>query len=113
MGFAQIIALFPGISRSGITICIALLLGYNQKSAAKFSFFMFIPALLGALVLKFNDIQSSIEPGILILGFLFSMITGLLVLKLLFRILEHQKLWMFSFYSILIWLISIIKIYNG
>jgi len=113
MGFAQVVALFPGVSRSGATICIALLCGCNQRVAAKFSFFMFIPAILGVLVLKLNDIQSNIEFSVAILGFFFSMVTGLLVLKLLFKILENQKLWMFSFYSLIIWLISIMVIYNG
>jgi len=113
MGTAQIIALFPGVSRSGITICAALLCGCNQKVAAKFSFFMFIPAILGVLVLKLNDIQTNIDLSVAILGFVFSMITGLLVLKLLFRILENQKLWMFSFYSLVVWIISMMVVYNG
>ena len=113
MGLAQVLALLPGISRSGTTICIALLFGCNQKIAAKFSFFMFIPAILGVLVLKLSDIQSNIEISMAVLGFLFSMITGLLVLKLLFKILENQKLWMFSFYSLIIWLISIMVRLNG
>ena len=43
MGLSQVFALLPGISRAGITICSALLLGYDQKTAAKFSFFMAIP----------------------------------------------------------------------
>ncbi len=110
MGISQVFALLPGISRAGITICTALFFGFNQKSAAKFSFFMAIPAMLGALIFKIEDIfnQSAFEFHSLILGFLFSMVTGLLVLKLLFRILENQKFWMFAFYSILIWLIVIL-----
>ena len=105
MGLAQVFALLPGISRAGITICTALILGYNQKTAAKFSFFMAIPAMLGALVFKIEDIfnQSSFEMHSLIIGFFLSMLTGLFVLKLLFKILEGQKLWVFTFYSMLIW----------
>ena len=48
IGIAQACALMPGISRSGITISVALLLGIRHQDAAKFSFFMAIPALLGA-----------------------------------------------------------------
>ena len=109
MGLAQVFALLPGVSRAGITICTALILGYNQKIAAKFSFFMAIPAMLGALVFKFKDIfsQTSFEIHSLVIGFLLSMLTGLLVLKLLFRILEGRKLWLFAFYSFLIWIIVI------
>jgi len=105
MGLAQVFALLPGVSRAGITICTALILGYNQKTAAKFSFFMAIPAMLGALVFKIEDIfnQSSFEMHSLAIGFFLSMLTGLFVLKLLFKILEGQKLWLFAFYSMLIW----------
>jgi len=111
MGLAQVFALLPGVSRAGITICTALILGYNQKIAAKFSFFMAIPAMLGALVFKFEDIfnQTSLEMHSLVIGFSLSMLTGLLVLKLLFRILEGRKLWIFAFYSMLVWLTIILN----
>ena len=111
MGLAQVFALLPGVSRAGITICTALILGYNQKIAAKFSFFMAIPAMLGALVFKFKDIfnQTSLEMHSLVIGFSLSMLTGLLVLKLLFRILEGRKLWIFAFYSMLVWLTAILN----
>ena len=111
MGLAQVFALLPGVSRAGITICTALILGYNQKIAAKFSFFMAIPAMLGALVFKFEDIfnQTSFEIHSLVIGFFLSMLTGLLVLKLLFRILEGRKLWIFAFYSMLVWLTAILN----
>ena len=109
MGISQVFALLPGISRAGITICTALILGYSQKPAAKFSFFMAIPAMLGALIFKIEDIlnQSSLEIHSLVIGFFLSMLTGLFVLKLLFKILEKQKLWLFAFYSMLIWIIVI------
>ena len=48
IGVAQAVALMPGISRSGITIVVALLLGYNFKKALKFSFYLAIPILLFA-----------------------------------------------------------------
>ena len=115
MGLSQVFALLPGISRAGITICTALLLGYDQKTAAKFSFFMAIPAMLGALVFKIDDIlyHTSFDFHLLVLGFIFSLITGLLVLKLLFKILEGRRLWMFSIYSFIIWIFVILLVFNG
>ena len=106
MGIAQIFALFPGISRAGITICTGLILGYQQREVAKFSFFMAIPALIGAMIFELDNIiyQINGEIGILLIGFLASMLTGLLVLRLLFKILQTNRLWMFSYYCILIWL---------
>ena len=70
---------------------------------------MAIPALMGAVIFESESIISAVSLGYLpmTLGFLFSMVTRLLVLKLLFRILENQKFWMFAFYSMLIWLIVI------
>ena len=107
MGIVQIFALFPGISRAGITICAGLLLGYRQKEVAKFSFFMAIPALLGAMVFELDNIiyQANSNLILILIGFLVSMVTGLLVLRLLFKILQNNKLWMFSYYCILIWII--------
>mgnify|MGYP001498220458 CR=1 FL=1 len=106
MGIAQLFALFPGISRAGITICTGLVLGYQQREVAKFSFFMAIPALVGAMIFELDNIiyQINGEIGILLIGFLASMLTGLLVLRLLFKILQTNRLWMFSYYCILIWL---------
>ena len=106
MGIFQIFALLPGISRAGITICVGLLLGFKQKEVAKFSFFLAIPALVGAMIIEVKEIFNASSDDIftLFLGFIFSMFTGLLVLKILFKILQNQKLWIFSFYCILIWL---------
>ena len=109
MGLAQILAILPGISRAGITICTGLLLGYNQNTVARFSFFMAIPALLGAIIFEFNSIleQSFYFTSI---GLLFSMITGLLALKFLFKILERRNLWIFSYYCFFIWLLIVVVI---
>ena len=57
MGVAQAFALLPGISRSGITITFALLIGIKHREAAKFAFFMAIPALLGAGLLQIIKIN--------------------------------------------------------
>ena len=110
IGLAQTIALFPGVSRAGITICTGLLLGYNQKAVARFSFFMAIPALLGAVLFESDNIISAVSVGYMpmMLGFLFSMFTGLLALKILFQILENQKMWYFSYYCLFIWFFIVI-----
>jgi len=107
MGIAQIFALFPGISRAGITICTGLVLGYQQREIAKFSFFMAIPALIGAIIFELDNIvhQISGDPLILVIGCFVSMFSGLLVLRLLFKILQTNRLWMFSYYCIFIWLV--------
>tara|TARA_B100001750_G_C15180298_1_gene433711 strand:- start:181 stop:600 length:420 start_codon:yes stop_codon:yes gene_type:complete len=115
MGLAQIFAIFPGISRAGITICTGLMLGYNQNTVARFSFFMAIPALLGAVIFEFNSIFLLAKENfyIIAIGLFFSMITGLLALKLLFKILQNKGLWIFSYYCLFIWLVISVVVYNG
>ena len=115
MGLAQIFAIFPGISRAGITICTGLMLGYNQNTVARFSFFMAIPALLGAVIFEFNSIVLLAKDSfyVIAIGLFFSMMTGLLALKLLFKILQNKNLWIFSYYCLFIWIVICMVIYNG
>ena len=104
IGIAQIFAVFPGISRAGITISTAMLMGCNQKEAAKFSFFMAIPVLLGAVILKIGEINSEffLEGPNLLIGLFISMITGIVFLNLLINIISKQKLWIFSIYCLIL-----------
>ena len=115
MGFAQALAIFPGISRAGITICTGLMLGYNQNTVARFSFFMAIPALLGAIIFEFNSIILLAKESfhLIAIGLFFSMITGLFALKLLFKVLQNKNLWIFSYYCLFIWFIINVIVYNG
>jgi len=110
IGIAQIFALLPGISRSGMTIAIALMLGVNRKHAAKFSFILAIPIILFAVInsLINNYNQISEQFFLLIIGFLISAITGYYVISILVKLIERQKLWIFAIYCsfvsiILIW----------
>ena len=63
IGLAQMLALIPGTSRSGITITAALLLGLSRTSAARFSFLLSIPTIAGAAILTIADLMSEPEPA--------------------------------------------------
>ena len=107
IGLLQILALLPGISRSGITISTAMILGVDSKLATKFSFFMAIPMLIGALILQIPeltklDTQTYIQ---LILGFFASFISGYFVIKWLIKLISENHFWKFSIYC---WVLSII-----
>jgi len=106
IGCMQCLAIFPGISRSGITICSALILGVSSKEAAKFSFFLAIPAILGASVLEIGEIvkEGSSFPY---LAFVTSFIVGYVSLRLLIFITYSDKIWSFSAYCFIVGLISI------
>ena len=103
MALFQILALLPGISRSGITISILLILGVNIKEAVKFSFLMAIPLILGAtfLGIEFNDYNyTSIK--YMLWGSFISFLFGWIAIYLTNYLLSNSKYWMFSIYCFII-----------
>lgn len=102
IGLGQAIAILPGVSRSGTTISTALMQGIKQEEAARFSFLLFIPAILGATVLELTSINlSSIEniPAIMA-GVITTIIVGFFSLKLLLRIVHHKQFSSFAWYCL-------------
>ena len=111
IGITQAIAIIPGISRSGITICTALALGISGKNAAKFSFLLAIPAISGAGLLLALDPQSNITfipLTSLIMAFMSSFIVGYICLKWLLNLLESGKFYFFGYYCFMIGLIVLV-----
>jgi len=108
IGLAQVFALFPGISRSGITIATSLILGVDRRESAKFSFMLAIPILLGAGILQFQELLMIEEFPIYIssFGFFSSLIFGLVMIKILFDIVFNNYFWIFSFYCLFISIIT-------
>ncbi len=106
IGFMQALALLPGISRSGMTIVTALLLGIKREAAFIFSFFIGLPIFLGAFLLeakniyKNNEVFFSLqgEYPALLTAFLFSFISGWVALKILYRLTINNHLHWFSYY---------------
>ncbi|MCK5690863.1 undecaprenyl-diphosphate phosphatase, partial [Myxococcota bacterium] len=113
LGVAQGAAIVPGISRSGTTISVALLLGVERELAARFSFLMAIPAILGALVLQLRGGVALAELASLpnILGFVAAGAVGIGALALLIPLVRKGQLHYFAFYLIplslgsILWLI--------
>lgn len=111
MGCFQLVALLPGISRSGSTITGGMLGGLDQKSARDFSFFMFMPVSLGAIVLKLKDfITSPILSSLwlpYLIAFIVSGVVTYLALQLLFAFLNKKKMNVFSVYCFLMGLFAL------
>jgi undecaprenyl-diphosphatase len=108
IGIAQGIATVPGISRSGATITVALLLGIRREKAFTFSFLLSIPAILGALLFTFYKQHDQLSAsGIgwadILVGLTVTMIVGYLALKLLRKIVVNRKFHLFAFYC---WLLG-------
>lgn len=104
IGIAQGVALVPGISRSGITISVALLLGLERKLSADFSFLLSVPAILGAVALSLKDIREIELVGLmpLISGFFAASITGYVAISVLVQIIRRGKFYIFSPYCLLL-----------
>jgi undecaprenyl-diphosphatase len=99
LGIAQGIAITPGISRSGTTIAVALLLGLEREQAARFSFLMSLPAILGAVLLKLRDVEGYPSSwGPLLLGALVAVVVGALALQLLVRLVLRGQFAAFRWY---------------
>lgn len=100
IGMAQAFAIVPGISRSGSTIAAGLNLGLQKDDAFFFSFLLAIPAILGAGLFIFLDLQTTTDifstPNLL--GFFTALASGLVSLKLLRMLLEKAHLHWFSYY---------------
>ncbi len=112
VGIAQVFALFPGISRSGMTIAAGLLAGLKEKEALRLSFLMSIPVIFGANILV---IGTQPLPSNLVWATLLSFIVGMTTIHLLLKYLLKNKknLWWFGVYtSILALLVGSIFLYS-
>ena len=102
IGFAQAFAIIPGISRSGSTIVMALWLGVGRQTAARFSFLLSIPVILGASILKLKDLIETPPPADQLLqiglGTLAAAISGYLAIVWMLNIIRRQKLEWFGVY---------------
>jgi len=110
IGCAQAIAIIPGISRSGMTICTGLFLGLRPHEAARISFLLAIPAISGAGLLTALDMPtgSSLSMGAVLGGLLSSFIVGVLALKWLLGWLEKGQLHWFGFYCFIFGTLTLI-----
>jgi len=104
VGLAQAVALVPGISRSGSTISAGLLLGIKREKIARFSFLIFIPAVIGAGVLELGEL-SSVEFLPVLVGTLVSVVVGYVSLKWLLRMVKKGNFYHFSWYC---WILGIV-----
>ena len=111
MGIAQGFAVFPGISRSGSTICAGILSGGDKKECAKFSFLMSIPIILLSLIMEIYEgisggINISYPISAIIISFIVAFLSGIFAIKFMMKLTEKGKLWWFSCYLLLLSLVT-------
>ena len=111
IGLCQVFALIPGFSRSGSTISGLRYLEYDRETSAKYSFYLSVPIVLGALLLQLIKIDFSIIISnifIFILGLIVSFLVGLLSIKFLLKYLKNNSFKIFMWYRLILSLIVII-----
>lgn len=112
MGCFQLVALLPGISRSGSTITGGMLGGLEQQAARDFSFFMFMPVSFGAIILKLKDFVASPTLATLwlpyFIAFIVSGVVTYFALHLLFAFLNKRKMNVFSIYCFIMGLCALL-----
>jgi undecaprenyl-diphosphatase len=102
IGLAQALALVPGTSRSGVTISAGLFEGITREAAARFSFLLSIPAILGAGILKLDELSGATEtPVELVAGTLAAAASGFVAVSCLLRLLRTRTLWPFIWYRLI------------
>tara|TARA_B100000614_G_scaffold117025_4_gene105068 strand:+ start:3616 stop:4380 length:765 start_codon:yes stop_codon:yes gene_type:complete len=107
LSIVHIIALMPGISRSGITISTLIILGINVREATRLSFLMAIPLIFGATIISIdNQTFNNITYLNAFIGVILSFGFGLIAIYLTNYFLNNKKYWMFSIYCFIMSLIS-------
>ncbi|MEE0264523.1 MAG: undecaprenyl-diphosphate phosphatase [Acutalibacteraceae bacterium] len=103
--FQLLAAIFPGVSRSGATIIGALLIGVSRTVAAEFTFFLAIPVMAGASLLKllkFGLSFTAIELAVLVTGFVVAFLVSIVVIKFLLKYIKKNDFKVFGWYRIVL-----------
>jgi undecaprenyl-diphosphatase len=111
IGLLQAMAILPGISRSGSTIATAVLLGIDKEKAARFSFLMVVPLIVGSMVKSILDTDTIVADTSLfplIIGFIAAFFTGLAACKWMINIVKKAQLKYFSWYCFVIGILALI-----
>ncbi len=112
VGIFQAIALFPGISRSGSTICSGLFAGMNRDTAVKYSFMLGIPTILAGCLVEIKDAISAgsmpwNEMPMYLVGFVVAAVVGVLAIKMVNLLVNNNKFKFFAAYTLVLGLVVI------
>lgn len=111
IGVAQVIAFLPGISRSGATISTSVLLGNDKSKAARFSFLMVVPLILGKIakdLLSGELTESTMDFGPLLAGFIAAFVAGFAACTWMIQLVRKSKLSYFAIYCFIVGILAII-----
>src|SRR6202162_126565 len=113
IGFAQCLAMIPGVSRSGASIVAAMLLGADKRAAAEFSFFLAIPTMVGAFAYDFyknRGVMTADHLGIVAIGFVVSFITAIVVVKTSLNYVTRHGFTLFAWWRVIVGTLGLIAL---
>src|SRR6195256_4143286 len=116
IGFAQCLAMVPGVARSGASIVAAMLLGADKRAAAEFSFFLAIPTMIGAFAYDFyknRGEMTSDHLGIIAIGFVVSFITAMIVVKSFLNYATRHGFTLFAWWRVIVGTLGLIALAMG
>ena len=117
VGLFQVLAiLFPGLSRSGATIMGGLVLGLSRTAATEFSFFLAIPAMFGASIIKMKDIvdvMTASDVPVFAIGFVTAFVSALVVIRALIAFVSKNTFAGFAWYRIVFGLVLVVLYWNS
>lgn len=111
IGLFQVLAIIPGTSRSGATIVGALLLGVSRTAAAEFTFFLAIPAMFGASLLKLVKCglpATGMETALLLIGMISAFLVSIVVIRFLMSYIKKHDFTVFGWYRIVLGVLVLI-----
>jgi undecaprenyl-diphosphatase len=116
IGFAQCLAMIPGVSRSGASIVAAMLLGADKRAAAEFSFFLAIPTMVGAFAYDFYKNRADMTTdhlGVVAIGFVVSFVTALIVVKTFLSYVTRHGFMVFAWWRVIVGTLGLIALALG
>lgn len=111
IGFSQAFAVFPGVSRSGVTLTAARFSKLSRVEASRFSFLLSLPIILASVVYKLPAILKgeaiSVDVGVIIVGVIVSFVVGILSIHFFLKVIAQMGLWIFTVYRVILGIIII------
>jgi undecaprenyl-diphosphatase len=116
IGFAQCLAMIPGVSRSGASIVAAMLLGADKRAAAEFSFYLAIPTMVGAFaydLYKNRADMTADHAGIIAIGFAVSFVTAIIVVKTFLTYVTRHGFTLFAWWRVIVGTLGLVALAMG
>ena len=116
IGFAQCLAMIPGVSRSGASIVAAMLLGADKRAAAEFSFFLAIPTMVGAFAYDFYKNRAEMTAdhlGTVAIGFVVSFVVAIVVVKTFLNYVTRRGFGLFAWWRVIVGTLGLIALAMG